>query len=445
MPVMDLPTVVKKVHSVLLSFKNGAIEKELLNEFKALTGVDIPFRQHGFRTLDELLCTMPEQVQIKCNNKGERLYVGMTNAATADLRSLIAKQRGKDNYRMNEFRYEVKNAAPKMGPRAQTNVKFVEGKVKQNVPLDNPMRQVARPPAPSQAMAPKMMQKSNNSEMMKTSVQLTETQSVQPKSVVPDEKENEEKRLICVQPMATPVKMESSSKGTYIIELPEKEKKLYKSIQPFMIQMYGSVKLPYQFVGTVCYVESPSLFFVCSVGLKNLFYDDFSCKMANDFRNNLPVSEGDIIPGRLYIVGADISTMGYAHYIHRGLCLEKPKDGFITFQLIDFGCIIPIEAKSVRMLKHSYANISPLVMACSIFGVKSSSPNNMNEYPEVAIQYFNSLVLKNYFTIVVKKKTTYKNKLGMDMQLLCVDMVNRITGVNVQENLLRERISVLQI
>ncbi|OUC40503.1 hypothetical protein D917_04017 [Trichinella nativa] len=354
---MDLPTVVKKVHSVLLSFKNGAIEKELLNEFKALTGVDIPFRQHGFRTLDELLCTMPEQVQIKCNNKGERLYVGMTNAATADLRSLIAKQRGKDNYRMNEFRYEVKNAAPKMGPRAQTNVKFVEGKVKQNVPLDNPMRQVARPPAPSQAMAPKMMQKSNNSEMMKTSVQLTETH----------------------------------------------------------------------------------------VGLKNLFYDDFSCKMANDFRMNLPVSEGDIIPGRLYIVGADISTMGYAHYIHRGLCLEKPKDGFITFQLIDFGCIIPIEAKSVRMLKHSYANISPLVMACSIFGVKSSSPNNMNEYPEVAIQYFNSLVLKNYFTIVVKKKTTYKNKLGMDMQLLCVDMVNTVTGVNVQENLLRERISVLQI
>ncbi|KAL1246156.1 Tudor domain-containing protein [Trichinella spiralis] len=441
MSVMDLPTVVKKVHSVLLSFKNGAIEKELLNEFKALTGIDIPFRQHGFRTLDELLCTMPEQVQIKCNNRGERLYVGMTNAATADLRSLIARQRGKDNYRMNEFRYEVKNAAPKMGPRAQTNVKFVEGKVKQNVPLDNPMRQMARPPAPCQMMAPKMMQKSNNSEMTKTSVQLTKTQSVQPKSVVPDRKENEEKRLICVQPMATPVKMESSSK----IELPKKEKKQYKSVQPFMIQMYGSVKLPYQFRGTVCHVENPSLFFVCSVGLKNLFYDDFSCKMANDFRMNSSVSEGDIIPGRLYIVGADISAMGYAHYTHRGLCLEKPKDGFISFQLIDFGCIIPIEVKSVRMLKHSYASISPLVMACSIFGVKSSSPNDMNEYPADAIEYFNSLVWKNDFTIVVKKKTTYKNKLGMDMQLLCVDMVNTVTGVNVQENMLRERISVLQI
>ncbi|XP_003371671.1 putative tudor domain-containing protein 7 [Trichinella spiralis] len=433
---MDLPTVVKKVHSVLLSFKNGAIEKELLNEFKALTGIDIPFRQHGFRTLDELLCTMPEQVQIN-NNRGERLYVGMTNAATADLRSLIARQRGKDNYRMNEFRYEVKNAAPKMGPRAQTNVKFVEGKVKQNVPLDNPMRQMARPPAPCQMMAPKMMQKSNNSEMTKTSVQLTKTQSVQPKSVVPDRKENEEKRLICVQPMATPVKMESSSKSTYIIELPKKEKKQYKSVQPFMIQMYGSVKLPYQFRGTVCHVENPSLFFVCSVGLKNLFYDDFSCKMANDFRMNSSVSEGDIIPGRLYIVGADISAMGYAHYTHRGLCLEKPKD--------DFGCIIPIEVKSVRMLKHSYASISPLVMACSIFGVKSSSPNDMNEYPADAIEYFNSLVWKNDFTIVVKKKTTYKNKLGMDMQLLCVDMVNTVTGVNVQENMLRERISVLQI
>ncbi|XP_003370895.1 conserved hypothetical protein, partial [Trichinella spiralis] len=154
---------------------------------------------------------------------------------------------------------------------------------------------------------------------------------------------------------------------------------------------------------------------------------------------------GDIIPLRLYIVGADISAMGYAHYTHRGLCLEKPKDGFISFQLIDFGCIIPIEVKSVRMLKHSYASISPLVMACSIFGVKSSSPNDMNEYPADAIEYFNSLVWKNDFTIVVKKKTTYKNKLGMDMQLLCVDMVNTVTGVNVQENMLRERISVLQI
>ncbi|KRZ69514.1 Tudor domain-containing protein 7 [Trichinella papuae] len=437
--VMDFSTLSKKVHSVLMSFKNGAMEKELKNEFKALTGVEIPFRQHGFTTVEELLGAMPELVQIKCNNRGERLYIGMATAATADLKNLISKQRGKDNYKLNEFRYEVKNTAMKMAPRVQTNVKLVEGKVKQNFPQNiNSTKQTPRPPAPSQMTAPKMTQKSNFGEMSKISAQPIKTQVVPPKPVVPVKKED---CRIFVQPKATPVEKESSND----IEVLKKEKIQQKSVEPYIIQLYGSVKLPYQFGSIVCYAENPSLFYICSVGIKNLFYDDLSCKMADDFKIASPLSENDIIPGRMYMVLSDVSTMGYSHYIHRALCLEKLKDGFISFQLIDFGCIVPIELKFVRMLNYSYINISPMVMACTLYGMKKNNPNDNTEYSEPAIQHFKSVVLNNYFTIIVKKKTTFKNKLGMDVQLLCVDMRNSTTGIAVSENLLQKHISVMQI
>ncbi|KRY68095.1 Tudor domain-containing protein 7, partial [Trichinella pseudospiralis] len=435
--VMDFSTLAKKVHSILMSFKNGAMEKELKNEFKALTGVELPLRQHGFTTVEELLGAMPELVQIKCNNRGEKLYVGVATAATADLKSLISKQRGNDNYKLNEFRYEVKNTPMKMTSRVQTNVKLVEGRLKQNFsPNNNPAKQTAGSPVHSQMTAPKMTQKSNCGEMTMILAQPTRTQAVLPKPIVPVKKEDSR---IFVQPKAAPVEKESSND----IEVLKKEKIQQKSVEPYVIQLYGSVKLPYQFQSIVCYVESPYLFYVCSVGIKNLFYDDLACKMADDFKISPTLSENDIIPGRMYMVLNDVSAMGYSHYIHRGLCLEKPKDGFITFQLIDFGSIVSAKLKLVRMLNYSYINISPMVMACTLYGMKNDNPNDNAEYSEPAMQYFKSVLLNNYFTIIVKKKTTFKNKLGMDVQLLCVDLRNSTTGVTVIENLLEKRISVM--
>ncbi|KRX95397.1 Tudor domain-containing protein 7 [Trichinella pseudospiralis] len=461
---MDFSTLAKKVHSILMSFKNGAMEKEFKNEFKALTGVELPLRQHGFTTVEELLGAMPELVQIKCNNRGEKLYVGVATAATADLKSLISKQRGNDNYKLNEFRYEVKNTPMKMTSRVQTNVKLVEGRLKQNFsPNNNPAKQTAGSPVHSQMTAPKMTQKSNCGEMTMILAQPTRTQAVLPKPIVPVKKEDSR---IFVQPKAAPVEKESSNDSTYIniyfiylfiyysfiqllvimfvlVEVLKKEKIQQKSVEPYVIQLYGSVKLPYQFQSIVCYVESPYLFYVCSVGIKNLFYDDLACKMADDFKISPTLSENDIIPGRMYMVLNDVSAMGYSHYIHRGLCLEKPKDGFITFQLIDFGSIVSAKLKLVRMLNYSYINISPMVMACTLYGMKNDNPNDNAEYSEPAMQYFKSVLLNNYFTIIVKKKTTFKNKLGMDVQLLCVDLRNSTTGVTVIENLLEKRISVM--
>uniref|UniRef100_A0A5S6QQB2 HTH OST-type domain-containing protein n=1 Tax=Trichuris muris TaxID=70415 RepID=A0A5S6QQB2_TRIMR len=100
----DLKDLEKKVHSVLLTFKNGAMGREFAIAYRDCISAAVPLSEYGFADLPSLMRAMPDIVEIRKNERGEELYVARTLESTRSLQSLIAGQRAKDNVKRMEFR-----------------------------------------------------------------------------------------------------------------------------------------------------------------------------------------------------------------------------------------------------------------------------------------------------------------------------------------------------
>ncbi|CDW59333.1 hypothetical protein TTRE_0000766501 [Trichuris trichiura] len=92
------------VHSVLLTFKNGAKGSEFLTAYKDCAGGQFPMSENGFHDLPSLMRAMPDVVEIRKNKQGEELYVAKTLESTRSLQQLVAGQRAKDDFKRAEFK-----------------------------------------------------------------------------------------------------------------------------------------------------------------------------------------------------------------------------------------------------------------------------------------------------------------------------------------------------
>lgn len=85
--------VAKMLRAVLQSHKHGVDLRRVPQEYKALTGEWIPFKEMGFHTLDAYLKTIPTVVRMDVSRTGEVTCYAMVCKETAEIAELVARQR----------------------------------------------------------------------------------------------------------------------------------------------------------------------------------------------------------------------------------------------------------------------------------------------------------------------------------------------------------------
>ncbi|KAG8595205.1 hypothetical protein GDO81_001446 [Engystomops pustulosus] len=85
--------VAKMLRAVLQSNKNGVALHRVQNEYKALTGEWIPFKEMGFHTLDAFLKAIPTVVRMDIGRTGEVTCHAVVCKETAQIAELVARQR----------------------------------------------------------------------------------------------------------------------------------------------------------------------------------------------------------------------------------------------------------------------------------------------------------------------------------------------------------------
>jgi len=83
----------KELRSLLISAPRGVPARMLYNDYKAVIGKELPFRQLGFRTLEEFVRAQSDVVKLGVGPTGEQTYFGMANAETAQISRFVASQK----------------------------------------------------------------------------------------------------------------------------------------------------------------------------------------------------------------------------------------------------------------------------------------------------------------------------------------------------------------
>ncbi len=86
----------KIIRSVLITLRNGLTESELEMYYKHLLGQSIPFKEHGFQTLQELLKSMPGVCVIE-SETGSQRYYAVADESTKHLEKLVIEQEDSDS------------------------------------------------------------------------------------------------------------------------------------------------------------------------------------------------------------------------------------------------------------------------------------------------------------------------------------------------------------
>lgn len=73
--------VAKMLRAVLQTNKNGVALHRVQNEYKALTGEWIPYKEMGFHTLDGYLKAIPTVVRMEISRVGEVMYIRVVPCA----------------------------------------------------------------------------------------------------------------------------------------------------------------------------------------------------------------------------------------------------------------------------------------------------------------------------------------------------------------------------
>lgn len=85
--------VAKMLRAVLQTNKNGVALHRVQNEYKALTGEWIPYKEMGFHTLDGYLKAIPTVVRMEISRVGEVICHAVVCKETAQIAALVARQR----------------------------------------------------------------------------------------------------------------------------------------------------------------------------------------------------------------------------------------------------------------------------------------------------------------------------------------------------------------
>ena len=82
----------KDLRSVLISAPRGVALNMLLKDFKQVLGSELPFRQLGFRSVEEFLRTAPDVVRIDQGITGLTCYA-VADASTSQIARFVALQK----------------------------------------------------------------------------------------------------------------------------------------------------------------------------------------------------------------------------------------------------------------------------------------------------------------------------------------------------------------
>lgn len=83
----------KDLRSLLISAPRGVPARLLLSDFKMVTGKELPYRQLGFRNLDDLVRAIPDVIQSGMGSTGEMTFFGVANANTQQIARFVKVQK----------------------------------------------------------------------------------------------------------------------------------------------------------------------------------------------------------------------------------------------------------------------------------------------------------------------------------------------------------------
>lgn len=160
---MDVNNVPSMLRSVLLSSKHPIPIKKLLQEFQLLIGWPIPFKELGFRSLQDYLQSIPDVVKLSRNSNGETFCEAVSTSPTIHISNLVRQQK---HDKKPTFRGPVPRHPSKWRP---TPPQLPLSRPSQPVHASKPSKTtaaVAQPqPMPPPALLPTPVSKTNNARL----------------------------------------------------------------------------------------------------------------------------------------------------------------------------------------------------------------------------------------------------------------------------------------
>lgn len=89
---MDPVTVKRTVRALLISAKHGCTPKQLLSDYRHITGESLPFETLGYSTFMQYVKSIPDVVQIT-SQQGMTVLRGIADESTDHIAKMIAKQK----------------------------------------------------------------------------------------------------------------------------------------------------------------------------------------------------------------------------------------------------------------------------------------------------------------------------------------------------------------
>lgn len=86
-------SVLLNLRSVTQSCKGGVPFERLQRDYKDLLGSPIPYRELGYNSLEAFIRDIPRVIALKRNNEGQLMAMGVADASTAHIVSLVSRQK----------------------------------------------------------------------------------------------------------------------------------------------------------------------------------------------------------------------------------------------------------------------------------------------------------------------------------------------------------------
>ncbi|XP_035226461.1 tudor domain-containing protein 7-like isoform X2 [Stegodyphus dumicola] len=121
--MMDMKeNVLQNLRSVTQSSKGGVPVDLLQKDYKSLLGTEIPFRDLGYNSLEAFLRDIPDVISVKKNHEGMLMAVGVADASTAHIASLVSRQKdSKTSSKTRRPHYNTRRSFPVRSlPRARS-------------------------------------------------------------------------------------------------------------------------------------------------------------------------------------------------------------------------------------------------------------------------------------------------------------------------------------
>ena len=96
--VGDMDTVKKTIRALLISAKNGLTPNQLAKDYEVIIGEPLPVKKLGYRSLMDLVYSIPDVIQVTINAYGRITLRGIADTSSRHIAQLVSKQRSTKSY-----------------------------------------------------------------------------------------------------------------------------------------------------------------------------------------------------------------------------------------------------------------------------------------------------------------------------------------------------------